>query len=112
MKALLRAMLLLCLFATAGAATPQEPGCIATIKQIDRELKVKGAVLISEMFNHDFFARVYVGEIEKEKVTIFVMAIKSDKPAKGVFRSKCIRETDNASFTLLRLIFPLKEERA
>ena len=121
MKALSRAMLLLCLFvmpvAFSQGKQEKKLGCIGHITQQDKVLRLKGARLITQMMNHSYFIRTYVGSIplkdgKSGDVVIFIMAVKSAEAPSLPTRIKCTRETDGQQFDLLQIIFPLREEKA
>jgi hypothetical protein len=127
MKALSKAAALLCLISTSAIAqesapfaVPEKPKaveikCIQTIDSIHNELKVKGAILITQMTNPEVFVRVYEGRLDTDKTkryVILVMAIRTNEQPNGVTRVACTRETDGEKFHLLRLAYPITNEEA
>jgi hypothetical protein len=127
MKALSRAAALLCLISTSAIAQESDPfavpakpkaaelKCIKTIETIHEELKVKGAILLTQMMNQEIFVRVYTGRLDtnkEQRYVLLVMAIRTDESPNGVTRVACTRETDGAQFHLLRLAYPITDEEA
>ena len=118
MRANLRAVLLLCLFAIPAFA--KEPvkekqiGCIKTLKEAHKGVMGKGAELITQLFNEDVFINIYVGRIDDtlDRYLLISAALRTDDTPNGVTRIGCVRETDGAKFNLLRLAYPLDKDKA
>ena len=102
-------------FSTPAKPEASDVKCIQTIDSIHNELKVKGAVLITQMMNPEVFVRVYEGRLDTDntkRYLLLVMAIKTNEQPNGVTRVACTRETDGAKFHLLRLAYPITDEEA
>ena len=118
MRANLRAVLLLCLFAIPAFA--KEPvkekqiGCIETLKEIHTGLMGKGSELITQLFNEDVYIAMYVGRIDEtlDRYLLIAAAVKTDDTPNNLTRIRCVRETDGAKFNLLRLAYPLDKDKA
>jgi len=118
MKALLRAMLLLCLFAIPVFA--KEPvkekklGCIAALQYTHEGLMEKGAELITQIFNDTVYVAAYVGRIDDtlDRYLIIISTVKTNRTPNGLSRIACVREKDGAKFNLIRLAYPLDKDKA